>query len=97
VVERGLKTTDCADGVCGAKKMRLVNSLCVALCVSVCYAIPRELLYPHGVGTDQVLPEDQDEAASPEITLKVPIVFYGETYSSIYVSSYTPLCFTVVT
>jgi hypothetical protein len=54
----------------------------------VCSAIPRELLYPHGAGIDLVLPQDQDEAASPEIALQVPIVFYGETYNSIYVSLY---------
>lgn len=67
--------------------MPLVISLCVALCVSLCCAIPRELLYPSGFRNDQLLPRDQDEASSPEITLQVPIVFYGETYNTIYVSS----------
>jgi hypothetical protein len=59
----------------------------MVLCATVCSAIPRELLYPHGAGIDLVLPQDQDEAASPEIALQVPIVFYGETYNAIYVSS----------
>jgi hypothetical protein len=66
--------------------MRFVGAVLIVFCVSLCSAIPRELLYPHGTGTDQVLPQDQDEASSPEISLKVPIVFYGETYNSIYVS-----------
>jgi hypothetical protein len=68
--------------------MRLSSALCFVLCVSAGLAIPRELLYPHGAGTDQALAQDQDEAASPEIALQVPIVFYGETYNTIYVSLY---------
>lgn len=67
--------------------MRSAGAFLIVLCVSLCSAIPRELLYPHGAGEDQVLPQDQDEASSPEISLKVPIVFYGETYNSIYVNS----------
>jgi hypothetical protein len=70
----------------GRHKMRCVGAFLVLLCVSLCSAIPKELLYPYGTGTDQVLPQDQDEASSPEISLQVPIVFYGETYNSIYVS-----------
>jgi hypothetical protein len=68
--------------------MRCFASLGVVLCATLCSAIPRELLYPHGAGIDLVLPQDQDEAASPEIALQVPIVFYGETYNAIYVSLY---------
>jgi len=70
----------------GGHKMQFVGAFLFVLCVSLCSAFPRELLYPHGTGEDQVLPRDQDEASSPEISLKVPIVFYGETYNSIYVS-----------
>lgn len=70
----------------GGHKMRFAGAFLIVLCVSLCSAIPRELLYPHGAGEDQVLPQDQDEASSSEISLKVPIVFYGETYNSIYVS-----------
>jgi hypothetical protein len=69
--------------------MTRFTSLCLALCATWCAAIPRELLYPHGDGIDLVLPQDQDEAASPEIALQVPIIFYGETYSAIYVSELT--------
>jgi len=70
----------------GGHKMRFAGAFLIVLCVSLCSAIPRELLYPHGAGEDLVLPQDQDEASSSEISLKVPIVFYGETYNSIYVS-----------
>jgi hypothetical protein len=73
--------------------MQCITSLCIVLCVSACAAIPRELLYPHGAGTDLVLPRDLDEASSPEIALRVPIVFYDETYNSIYVSLYSLLYF----
>jgi hypothetical protein len=66
--------------------MRSVSAFLIVLCASLISAIPTELLYQHGPGTDQVLPQDQDDASSPEISLKVPIVFYGETYNSIYVS-----------
>jgi hypothetical protein len=66
--------------------MQFVGAFLIVFCVPLCSAIPRELLYPHGPGTDQVLPQDQDEASSPEISLKVPTVFYDETYNSIYVS-----------
>nr|CAD7200893.1 unnamed protein product [Timema douglasi] len=58
--------------------------LVLVACARVCRGIPKELLYPHGPGIDTNLPRDQDEAASPEITLLVPIVFYGETYNAIY-------------
>lgn len=67
--------------------MRCYTLLCIVLCATLCSAIPRELLYPHGAGIDLVLPQDQDEAASPEVALQVPIVFYGETYNAIYVNS----------
>jgi len=72
----------------GGHKMLFAGAFLIVLCVSLCSAIPRELLYPYGDGEDQALPQEQDEASSPEISLNVPIVFYGETYNSIYVSSH---------
>lgn len=51
--------------------------------------LPHEKLYPYG---DQVqdnrLPSG-DEVSSPEIQLSVPIVFYENVYSSIFVSRFT--------
>ncbi|XP_069687047.1 nidogen [Periplaneta americana] len=69
--------------------MRCVSVvLCASATIfSACLAIPRELLYPHGTGVDRALPRDQDEAATSEISLQVPIVFYGEAYNSIYVNA----------
>nr|CAD7429102.1 unnamed protein product [Timema monikensis] len=58
--------------------------LVLVTCAQVCRGIPKELLYPHGPGIDTNLARDQDDAASPEITLLVPIVFYGEAYNAIY-------------
>lgn len=49
-------------------------------------AFPKGLLYKHGQSVDSFLPKD-DDVSSSEIQLKVPIVFYGEVYESIYVST----------
>lgn len=50
-------------------------------------AITRDQFYPYGHGVDQRLPRGA-EVSSPEIGLSVPIVFYGETYESIFVSTF---------
>lgn len=56
----------------------------LALAACAC-AITRDQLYPHGPGLDLKLPRGA-EIVSPEVTLKVPVVFYGETYDKIFVS-----------
>lgn len=44
-------------------------------------------LFPYGPSqADLTLPRDIDDCASPEFRLQTPIVFYGQQYSSIYVS-----------
>ena len=81
--EAGQSRVDMAVG-----STAMARTSVVVICfLHVCSAISRDLLYPHGTGIDSVLPQDQDEASSPELTLKVPIVFYSEVYNSIYVSS----------
>lgn len=50
-------------------------------------AITRDQFYPFGRGQDLELPRGA-EVASPEIALKVPVRFYGETYETLFVSSY---------
>ncbi|KAJ9588281.1 hypothetical protein L9F63_018354, partial [Diploptera punctata] len=75
------------DIAVGSMGIVRASVLLVCCLLRACSAIPRDLLYPHGTGIDKILPQDQDEASSPELTLQVPIVFYGETYNSIYVNS----------
>ncbi|KAJ8969010.1 hypothetical protein NQ317_007371 [Molorchus minor] len=48
--------------------------------------IPFSLLYDHNVPESQFLPK-QDDVSSPEIKLRVPVVFFGTTFESIYVNS----------
>lgn len=48
-------------------------------------AITRDQFYPHGPGLDQKLPKGH-EVPPPEVFLKVPVEFYGETYDSVFVS-----------
>ncbi|KAJ2949935.1 hypothetical protein O0L34_g11258 [Tuta absoluta] len=61
----------------------------LAACAS---AITRDQFYPHGQGLDQRLPKGQ-EIPSPEIRLRVPVIFYGEPYESIFVNNYGVLSF----
>ncbi|KAL1489768.1 hypothetical protein ABEB36_013702 [Hypothenemus hampei] len=49
-------------------------------------SIPSRILYEFNIPDAKNLPPEND-ISSEEITLKVPIVFYGVTYSSIYVNS----------
>ncbi|XP_063236036.1 nidogen isoform X2 [Bacillus rossius redtenbacheri] len=62
-------------------------ALVLLLLAAACQAIPREELYPYGQSLDASLPRELDDCASPEITLRVPIHFYGEVYHSVYVNS----------
>ncbi|XP_049867994.1 nidogen [Pectinophora gossypiella] len=63
----------------------------LALCASA-GAITRDQFYPNGAGLDQRLPRGA-EVASPELRLRVPIVFYGETYETVFVNNYGVLSF----
>ncbi|GBP55566.1 Nidogen-1 [Eumeta japonica] len=56
------------------------------------HALSRDQFYPYGPGLDVQLPKGY-EIASPEIKLKVPVVFYGEIYDSIYVNNYGVVSF----
>ncbi|CAH2236693.1 jg20911 [Pararge aegeria aegeria] len=64
----------------------------VLVLVALCSAVTRDQFYPNGPGLDQRLPRGAD-VSSPEIPLKVPIVFFGETYESIFVNNYGVLSF----
>lgn len=55
--------------------------------VVVVNAITRGQFYPHGPWTDQRVPRGAD-ASSPEIPLNVPVIFYGQEYDSVFVSTF---------
>ncbi|CAG9113923.1 unnamed protein product [Plutella xylostella] len=55
-------------------------------------AITRDQFYPFGRGQDLELPRGA-EVASPEIALKVPIRFYGETYETLFVNNFGVVSF----
>ncbi|XP_013179565.1 PREDICTED: nidogen-1 [Papilio xuthus] len=63
----------------------------LALVACAC-AVTRDQFYPYGPTLDASLPKGQ-AASSPEIPLKVPISFYGETYETIFVNNYGVLSF----
>lgn len=48
-------------------------------------AIPAALLYTHNVPEAIKLPQEND-VSSPEIKLKIPVVFYGNKFNSLFVS-----------
>lgn len=51
-------------------------------------AAPKNYLYNYGEEAgDKSLPKE-DEVASPEIGLRAPIVFFGQVYNTIFVSTY---------
>lgn len=56
----------------------------LALAACAC-AVTRDQFYPYGPTLDASLPKGQT-ASSPEVPLKVPITFYGESYETIFVS-----------
>lgn len=67
-------------------KMNRVYAVLWCFCLSSSsYAIPRTLLYDYKSGEAAQLPR-ADDIASQAIQLKVPIVLYGTSYESIYVS-----------
>lgn len=46
-----------------------------------------ELLFPYGAALgDRALVNETDDFNSEEVELTTPVVFYGQNYSSIYVS-----------
>ncbi|KAF4521231.1 hypothetical protein B566_EDAN005442 [Ephemera danica] len=67
--------------------MELVTTLLsLLLLTQSVISVPRDLLYPYGPEAfDRQLP-NEDEGASPEIELTVPIAFFDEIYNSIYVN-----------
>jgi len=47
-----------------------------------------EKLFPYGLDErDAALPRDSDDISSPELRLTVPIVLYGQQFTSVYVRS----------
>nr|XP_018901574.1 PREDICTED: sushi, nidogen and EGF-like domain-containing protein 1 [Bemisia tabaci] len=53
----------------------------------VARAYPFEQFYPHGGNLDAALPTDRWGVSSPEIPLTVPVRFYGENFTSIFVNA----------
>ncbi|CAH0407109.1 unnamed protein product [Chilo suppressalis] len=66
-----------------------IGVLVLAACAG---AITRDQFYPFGHGLDQRLPRGS-QVSSPEVPLEVPVVFYGETYESIFVNNFGVLSF----
>ncbi|RZB39705.1 nidogen-1 [Asbolus verrucosus] len=67
--------------------MKLLRNFCccIFLVTNAC-GIPVSLLYEHNVDEVIKLPKEND-VSSPEIKLKVPVVFYGTRFNSIFVNS----------
>lgn len=72
---------------CCVKRGEMWTCAGVLALVACASAVTRDQFYPHGPGYDQTLPRGS-EVLSPEISLKVPIKFYGETYDTLFVSSF---------
>ncbi|XP_063376087.1 nidogen [Cydia fagiglandana] len=64
----------------------------VVLLAACARAITRDQLYPYGSGLDRQLQRGA-VVESPEVRLRVPVVFYGETYDSIFVNNHGILSF----
>ncbi|XP_059051418.1 nidogen-like [Achroia grisella] len=64
----------------------------VFLLATCACAITRDQFYTYGSGLDQRLPRG-NQVSSPEIPLKVPIVFYGETYETVFVNNFGIISF----
>lgn len=80
---------------CCVKRGEMWTCAGVLALLACASAVTRDQFYPHGPGyLDQNLPRGS-EVSSPEISLKVPIKFYGETYDTIFVSSFYDLSFGV--
>jgi hypothetical protein len=63
-----------------------ITVLLTLLCVRV-NAVPVEKFYPFGLNHgDTALPKNVRDTVSAEISLRVPVNFYGTSYSSLYVS-----------
>ena len=69
-------------------KKRLPRLLLLALVAAGgCQGLPSSRLYGYGEGwLDQRLPA-ADEVASAEFHLRTPVVFYGQRYKSLFVST----------
>lgn len=69
-----------------AQPSRLTMCVCAVVLVLLLARCAVALeFYPYGPAYDSQLPR-QDDISSQEIHLKVPIRFYDETYSSVFVS-----------
>lgn len=66
------------------KKSLVLCFLCSFLFSGI-RTIPQNLLYPYDVPEAVYLPKDDDISSGP-IKLKEPIVFFGVTFDTIYVS-----------
>ncbi|XP_067009862.1 nidogen isoform X2 [Anabrus simplex] len=69
-----------------SRPLLLLLGVLIAL-VSVARALPKSRFYDYGPALDKNLQRDEHDTSSPEIQLTVPIVFYGETYRSIFVNT----------
>lgn len=67
----------------------LSNVYVILLVHCIANAVPIHKFYPFGTKYgDHQLPKYIQEVSSAENILKVPIKFYGENYTSIYVSRF---------
>ena len=62
-----------------------------AVCVGVCQGLSYDLFYSYGQQfRDEVL-DRADDVSSDEIVLDVPLLFYDQRYSSVFVSTVASL------
>ena len=65
-------------------QLRIFVTLC-SFCTFIS-GVPLKLFYPFGTDVGDTVLTKGDDISSDEVFLTVPIVFYDQRYSSIYVS-----------
>jgi hypothetical protein len=65
-------------------KLLRIFCCCTFFLTTTC-ALPVGLLYDHNVREAIQLPKEND-VSSPEVKLRVPVVFYGTRFNTIFVS-----------
>lgn len=64
----------------------LYSALLATLLVAPSQAVLKSYFYRFGEDAGDTPLPDEDEVSSPETSLRVPIVFFGQIYDSIFVS-----------
>lgn len=62
-----------------------------AVCVGVCQGLSYDLFYSYGQQFGDEVLDRADDVSSDEIVLDVPLLFYDQRYSSVFVSTVASL------